>query len=200
MKKGENLYNNLKRLTGIEPPNRLWEKIIEEISYNELNRVILKDKIKYLPVKDPPSFIWDNIIKNSIRRIKFKSFLIRTTSIAASVILLVGLSIIYINKYLYRNKIQLTEETIQLPNKSLPINIPVDASVFIKDLCEVKKLTCQEGNLKSLIKELEFLDNELKELKQSGVKSQYDETFYYYVSKVETQRYEVFNEIMESII
>lgn len=182
--------------------DHIWDKITDDLSlsYRENNRESLVKAIHNLPKYTAPEKVWTNIEAQLSTTSKIKK-LPQVYSIAAAIILLLGLSYLVVNKVTNTNERVRYSKTESSSNNLYDI-ADTSSSVFTKIMnstCGIKPSYCASAEFKSF--EKEYRDLELMQTKILNQANHYDNEneLESMLLKIENQKKSIEQHLIEQI-
>lgn len=165
MNKADILKDLISKLPEFEPETNFWEKIEEELDF-DLN---LKSAIADLPTLNPDFQLWDTIESGIRKPNNYISFFIKWSAVAASVAILVSLSVILI-KYNSSSKLVVETEIVSEENivssQSSSLN-EKNAIEIIEQICQTNKPACSAPDFKEKVGLYRELESEQQQLERT---------------------------------
>ena len=188
------------RLPMHQPPDEIWSAID-----NALN---LQKGIQQLPQHQPAEFIWQTIevdLAKSVSstqnsRSSKRLFLLKKISIAASLLLLIGMSWWNLNKHANLNQFHYSQELID--PQLLVADWDEDAEVFtqIEAICQTNNYACTAPEFQQLEQELQELNAAKSDLKQAIDDFGKDTQLIAKLSEVELERTVILKKMIANIL
>ena len=157
------IKTKIKNLPLHDPEQKAWEAICKRLDFNNK----LTERVQELPFHEPLENAWNKIeikIKPTLK-ISSTRYLLITLSTAAAIALFIG--IWSINRQRNRETITVTQEVIndwKQPAISNADTISQTAIQYINKQCETKSYICDRPGFNEKKKQLQEIDNQIKEL------------------------------------
>jgi hypothetical protein len=187
------LNKSIKSLPETDHDENLWEKIANELDFEEK----LEQTCKTLPVHEYKEHLWDSIQNDDANGLKHRK-LLYITSIAASILLFIGIYNFYYNSKNY--SISYTTE-IQINANHISIGVENNQNVegMLRQLCQYSNLDCNNPEFFQIRNQLLELEAEIHKLNK--VMTTYGESpeLIKYLIKMENQKSVLVNEFLKKI-
>jgi hypothetical protein len=155
----------VKLLPESNPKNELWDKINQQLNFNNK----LSDKTKQLASFEPEEKLWNQIeqnIKTKNKKPKQRN-LIYLTSAAASIVIIIGLRLLLSSPK--HETITITEETVntwQQPFNNANDTLSAHGIEFINEQCTNKSYICNLPAFNEKKQQLNDLEIQIKNIEQ----------------------------------
>jgi hypothetical protein len=181
------------QLPEYEPSDDIWNNIEAQ-----LNDDVLKKAIQQMPEYEPQPMIWDSIETQLYPKKTVKLFSFKSMSIAASVLLILGVGIyVFINRE--NVEVQYSEQAM---NSALLLQSSDDSSAdyeMITAFCKEQTYVCENPEFKSLKTELDELQTASIELKEAMGQYNTDADLMAQLADIEHQKSEILKKMADKI-
>jgi hypothetical protein len=165
MNKKYQLMDLKSKLPEFEPEDNLWGKIEDELDFNR----DLVSAITDLPTFDPDYQLWDSIESGIQKPNSYISLFIKWTAVAASVAILVSLSVLLIKSNSSSKLIVETEMVSEddFANTASTAIIEKNAIGIIEHICQTNIKACNEPDFKEKVGLYHELESEQQQLEKT---------------------------------
>jgi len=193
------------QLPPYQPPDDIWLALDKELN--------LQKGVHQLPKHQPPDLVWETIELNLVESASIpiaigtisgstrsRLFWLKKLSIAASFLLLIGISWWAMNQSTVTKQFQYTKETIDATLLEADWDEDGEALAQIEAICKAKIYTCALPEFQQLEQELAELNEAKSDLKQAIDNFGKDTQLIAKLSEVELERTTILKKMMANIL